>query len=206
MKDYHNLEGRFIFAQLLIGYMRQPDIGLRLMESIVSDANRELATGNEKNVEWFIRALIQIGLWYWHSEKNETNVQSYFDGALKLIDRFEKFSDLAGKIFFERCLIMSEQEQGNIALNLAFELYDSFQCYGNQQKSKKMFYVHMAIASIAHEELHEDIAIDHLWFASLHLDEINKAVSSFLKRQYKHRFSDLKETYLSMMEHLENYL
>ena len=212
--DFNSYEGRYHFATMLVTFTDQKQSALMIMHSIVNDfkihsLSEEWRAGkvDESAYRYLALAHIFIGRWTWRLHQAFRSAQESFDRALHIVDLFPQYLDLAGKVFYERCLILSEMEKGDAALNMAFEIVDSYKLYGKRLKSKKMFYVYMAIASIAQAESIYDIAIDHLWCAYRQLDNVHPAMNRFIRQQYnKRNDKDGGELFQTIHDHLEQFL
>ncbi len=201
--DDYSLESRYNVALVLGTYSDEKLLAIKMMQTIVDECVSEK---RDEDMRFLVLAHIAIGKLHWQHSKAYRTTQCSFDRALAVIDEHPELVDWAGKVFYERCLILSDMEKGDIALQMAFELVDSYDLYGNKLKSKKMFYVYMAIAAIAKEEWIYDIGIDYLWRAFHQLTKLPKPVSRFCKAKFKHRNLNVEETFHAIHDQLEQYL
>ena len=201
--DMQSVEHRYHFALVLGTYSDSKPLAIAMMQTIVEEFVLEKQA---ENIRYLLLSYIAIGKLQWQYNRSYRTAQHSFDQALAVIDDHPELIDLAGKVFYERCLILSDMEKGDIALQGAFELVDSYDLYGKRAKSKKMFYVFMAIATIAKEEWIYDIGLDYLWRAFQQLRGLPAVVVKHCRTQYKKRHLDTEQAFYAIHDQLEQFL
>jgi hypothetical protein len=207
IRNYDNLEGRFLFAMMLNSYMQEHVLAMRVLHSVLRDARIRIKVGKRGDEMYLVKAYIELAKLNWQLYQNFHVAEDFFRNSLDMIDQFDDLQELTGRIFYERTLILLELGQHEIAMNIAHELQKSFEKYSEAScKTKKMFYVHMAIAAIAYHGWIYDVAVDHLWNAFQYIEESNQTLVDFIHQQYRQRHDDCERAYFLMQEHLEIYL
>ncbi len=204
--DFERLDGRLTFAIMMHDYRHEPMLAIQLLHSIVRDVQSNLGQASEQDVRCLIQGLILLAKWRWHLDQNIAAAFATFDRAQELIDQNHTMAQYTHRLFYEKCLLMIENEQTEHVLTMSFELFDSFEQYRAKAIDKKMFYVHLTIATIAHREQMDDIAVKQLWDAFRHAGEQNERVIRQMRNLYHKRKKDLLAAYFVMNELLESYI
>jgi hypothetical protein len=206
MLDFERLDGRLTFAIMMHDFRHEPLVAIKLLQSIVREVQTHLSQASEQDVRCLVQGLILLAKWRWQLDQQIIPAFATFERAQELVDQYHTLAQFTHRIFYEKCLIMIENEQTEYVLKLAFELFDSFETYRAKAIDKKMFYVHLIIATIAHRERMDDIAVKQLWDAFRHVGEQNERVIRQMRNLFHKRKKDMLACYYLMNEFLDSYI